>query len=527
MRFLALVAASVLACLNPFSGRAAGRAEHIVVVVWDGMRPDFVTERYTPTLYRMARSGVFFTNNHAAYLSSTEVNGTALATGFYPEHSGIIANKEYRPGINPLTGVGLEVLDTVRKGDRIAGGHYLKVATVAEILQQQGFRTAVAGTKGVAILHDRAERQPGHPGLSLFTDKTLPTNELSRLVNLLGPYPPGASPNVLRDEWTTRALIEGFWGGGVPRFSLLWLSEPDYSQHDTGPGSKTSLAALKSSDNNLARLLAELDKRGIRDKTDIILVSDHGFSTIREGVDVAKVLRSAGFNARRDFTAPPRTNDVVVTGNGGSVLLNVIGRDPELVRLIVAFLQQQDFTGTIFTREPLAGTFTLGQAKINSAEPPDIVFSLRWWPESSSYGAPGLVMTDTDEARVKAIRALAMLDILYGTHVTTSRHDLHNTLIAAGPDFRAGLVSQTPSGNVDVAPTILHILGVKPPQPMDGRVLTEALTIDGPVVGTPTTTVLQATNRIGNVVWRQYLKRTELNGVVYLDEGNGSATTVQ
>jgi hypothetical protein len=39
--------------------------------------------------------------------------------------------------------------------------------TVAEILQQQGFRTAVAGTKAVAILHDRAERAPGAPGLKL------------------------------------------------------------------------------------------------------------------------------------------------------------------------------------------------------------------------------------------------------------------------------------------------------------------------------------------------------------------------
>lgn len=523
MRFLVLVAAVWLGLLPP-AGQAAGKAEHVVVVVWDGMRPDFVTERLTPTLYRLARSGVFFTNNHSAYLSSTEVNGTQLATGFYPEHSGVVANKEFRPGINPLTGIGIESVDSIRKGDRLTGGHYLKVATVAEILQQQGFKTAVAGTKAVAILHDRAEREPGHPGLSLFTDKTLPTNEVQRLVKILGAYPPGASPNVLRDDWTTRALTQGFWRDGVPKFSVLWLSEPDFSQHDTGPGSKTSLAALKSSDNNLALLLGELEQRGVREKTDVFVVSDHGFSTIREGVDVAKALRTGGFNAQREFTAIPRTNDVVVTGNGGSVLLNVIGRDSAVVRQIVSFLQQQSFTGTILSREPMDGTFTLAQAMINSSEAPDIVVSMRWWAEASTYGAPGLVITDTDEARVKAIRALAMLDILFGTHVTTSRFDLHNTLIAAGPDFRAGLVSDLPSGNVDVAPTILHIFGIRPPQPMDGRVLTEALTIEGPAIGMPKTTVLQATNRLGNVVWRQYLKRSELNGVVYLDEGNGGAT---
>jgi hypothetical protein len=58
---------------------------------------------------------------------------------------------------------------------------------------------------------------------------------------------------------------------------------------------------------------------------------------------------------------------------------------------------------------------------------------------------------------------------------------------------------------------------------MDGRVLTEALTIDGPRVGTPKTTRIEAKNPQGKFIWRQYLKRTELNGVVYIDEGNGAA----
>ncbi len=108
-------------------------------------------------------------------------------------------------------------------------------------------------------------------------------------------------------------------------------------------------------------------------------------------------------------------------------------------------------------------------------------------------------------------------------HVTLSRFDMQNTLIAAGPDFRRGFADELPTGNVDVAPTILWILGITPPQPLDGRVLTEALTIDGPRVGTPKTTHLEAKNPHGEFIWRQYLKRTELNGVVYLDEGNGAA----
>jgi len=60
------------------------------------------------------------------------------------------------------------------------------------------------------------------------------------------------------------------------------------------------------------------------------------------------------------------------------------------------------------------------------------------------------------------------------------RFDLHNTLVAAGPDFRKGVVDPLPSGNTDIAPTVLWILGIQPAAPMDGRVLTEALAIPGP-----------------------------------------------
>ena len=73
---------------------------HVVVVVWDGMRPDFVSEQNTPALWKLAREGVTFRNHHAAYPSATMVNGTAMATGVYPGKSGIIANYMYRSDID-------------------------------------------------------------------------------------------------------------------------------------------------------------------------------------------------------------------------------------------------------------------------------------------------------------------------------------------------------------------------------------------------------------------------------------------
>src|SRR6478752_10041881 len=84
------------------SARAESHSEHVVVIVWDGLRPDFVRPQYTPALYEFASRGTFFSKNHSAYVTSTEVNGNALATGMQPDHSGVMANFQYRPDLNWL-----------------------------------------------------------------------------------------------------------------------------------------------------------------------------------------------------------------------------------------------------------------------------------------------------------------------------------------------------------------------------------------------------------------------------------------
>ena len=332
------------------------------------------------------------------------------------------------------------------------------------------------------------------------------------MVQDLGLYPPLASPNAGRDAWTSRALTGPFWRDAVPTFSLLWLSEPDFSQHETGPGSGTALAALKSSDNNLARVLGELDRRSLRATTDVLIVSDHGFSTIVKSADIARDLQRTGFKAWREFTLPPARDDILVVSNGGATLLYVIGHSAKLIGKVVGFLQSQEYTGVLLTRRPVEGAFTLDQVLMNTPGAPDIVVALRWSQDKSSNGTPGLVFCDASDRKAGQ-----------GMHVTLSRFDMRSTLIAAGPDFRRAFVDELPTGNVDIAPTLLWILGIQPPKPMDGRVLSEALSMDGPKVGTPLTSELSATRKLERFVWRQYLKRTELCGVVYLDEGNGAA----
>src|SRR5205809_7415637 len=100
---------SLIVCVFAIRAEPAKSDRHVVVVVWDGMRPDFVSEKTTPTLWKLAREGVTFRNHHAAYPSATMVNGTVMMTGVCPGRSGIIANHVYWPDIDPHHAVDVEL----------------------------------------------------------------------------------------------------------------------------------------------------------------------------------------------------------------------------------------------------------------------------------------------------------------------------------------------------------------------------------------------------------------------------------
>ena len=94
--------------------------------------------------------------------------------------------------------------------------------------------------------------------------------------------------------------------------------------------------------------------------------------------------------------------------------------------------------------------------------------------------------------------------------------------MAAGPDFRQGWRDELPSGNVDVAPTIAHLLGMQDLPKMDGRVLEESLRgFEARLAPPPAVTQrLEAHGGGENAAWSQYLQVTRFGDVEYLDEGN-------
>ena len=520
----------LIVCSSAAADVPAKPERHVVLVVWDGMRPDFVTEQNTPTLCKLAREGITFRNHHAVYPSATMVNGTAMVTGTYPGKSGIIANHVYRPDIDPRHSIDVELPAVVKKGDEVSGGKYILVPTIAELVQHAGGRTVIASAKTVGLLLDRqADVGTAKNCVTLFAGKSLPAEIIPSITATLGPFPSG---HLQQDAWTTKAMTDCFWKDGVPALSVLWLGEPDLTQHESAPGAPAALAAIKSADENLAAVLSALDQRDARGRTDVFIVSDHGFSTIKRSVDLRRILNDAGFTAKieelriakdgnqsaggirdkTEFNDQPKPGDIMLAANGGSVLFYVVGHDKKLIRRLVEFLQQSDCAGVIFTKEPMEGTFGLTQALIQRGDAPDVVMAFRWTDLQNQFGVTGEIDADWQRATGK------------GTHATLSRFDMHNTLIAAGPDFKRGQTDDLPTGNVDLVPTILQILGIKVPHQMDGRILSEAVVAPTSLLPAPKPEAksIEARKDFPSGTWRQTLKISRVGSTIYLDEGNGA-----
>ena len=505
---IAIVVAAARALAEP-----AAPPSHVVLVVWDGMRPDFVTEKYAPTLAKLAREGTRFRNHHSVYPTATDVNGAALATGCYPNRNGICANLEFRPTINPRQPLDTSDPDAIKRGDEISDGKYLAVPTFVEQLRAAGRKVALAGTKSVALLFDRKNdwtivRTQKRP-LTIFAGAPIKATQRDELTKLLGPFAddPKATA-VQRNDFATRTLTEFLWRDGVADFSLLWLSEPDLSEHNFAPGSPQAIAGIKAVDTNLAAVLSALEKKHARDSTDVFVLSDHGFSTIRRSIDIIALLNSAGFHAAQELSESAKPGDILVAGNAGTVLFYVRDHDRETTQRLVDWLQSSDFAGVIFTRDKFDGTFSLSSVHIDTTTSADVVLAFPWDKEPNQFGVRGRIDGDWNRKAGE------------GTHATLSPSDVSNMFIAGGPHFRANLESKAPSGNVDIAPTILALLGVRGSAAMEGRQLSEALT-DGKDAEQAKVKTLETRRELNGGVYHSNLELFTLGESVYLNAGNG------
>lgn len=162
---------------------------------------------------------------------------------------------------------------------------------------------------------------------------------------------------------------------------------------------------------------------------------------------------------------------IVIAANGGSDYLYVPSHQASIVQAAVTALQQRKVYGAIFVRSTygaIPGTVSLTDVKVEgstrgSPPTPDVIVSFDW--NDSAVTASNASVPGTEYESAQNNR---------GMHGSFGPTDVHNTLIAGGPDFKVAFADPYPSGNVDVAPTVASILGLALPQ-ANGRVLKEAL----------------------------------------------------
>ena len=467
----------------------------ILIAIFDGLQPAQIRPDLAPNLARFAERGIFFERHHPVFPSVTRVNAASMVTGLHPGGHGLAANymlaRDYDP-TSAFSALEPTLADLQRKTGRV-----LLAPTLADILSDHGMEyTAIGvGTSGNAYVHNPSADQSG--GATIHPDFTLPGHLNERLASRFGPWPDETLPNTPRYRHAIRILTEHILPERQPAVALIWSSEPDKSQHAFGVGSPMSDRAVREADAGFGDILAWLDAND-RAGANIIVASDHGYSTISETVDVEAQIREAGFTPQ----------DVIPAPNGGSVLFYT--RNRRVASDLAAWLMPQPWCGALLASEAagdIPGTLPLSLAGGEGPRAPELIMSFAWNSEANPAGYDGMAASSGGQPG-------------QGQHGSMSRHEMNNVLLARGPAFKTSARITTPTGNTDIAPTVLNLLELPIPTNMEGRPITESLTTTPDSVQW-TTTTHTAERQIQNATYRQNVKVSKVGHTTYLDEGIG------
>jgi len=515
MRFVAVFSALVITSLPAFSQAPPSAATLHLVLVLDGLRPDSINAQDTPNLHRLRSEGVTFENSHAVFPTVTRVNASAIGSGTYPARNGMMGNTVFIPAVDPKRAFNNDDARLLMK----LGDDALTVPTLAELMEKSGEKLVVvsSGSTGSAFL--LAQRSPKGMGTVIngyFEGQaSYPREAGDEAVKRFGPASAKAGARDSFDDaaaWGMKVLGDYVLPDLKPRVAIAWLTEPDHIQHAFGAGSPQALESIRRDDALVGRLLERLAALGLAQRTNVFVLSDHGFTQTVHNVNVAQALKDAGLAANED--------DVVIASSGQAVALHVKGRDRERIAKIVEFLQKQPWCGVIFTAAPrrgdyignAPGTFALEHAHLGGHEhSPDIVFTFTWSSARNRHGVPG---TDYDQT-TSGVTGPVTTDA--ANHGGIGPWTVRNTMLAWGPDFKRGAIVRAPAANVDVAPTLAFLLGMRQVLAgMDGRPLLEAL-VNGPdEEQMPTET---RALHVANGAYRAVLQVSEVMGKRYVDKG--------
>ncbi len=376
----------------------AGSGNSVLLVSLDGFRADYLDLGIAPNLSRIAREGVRARWMNPSYPSLTFPNHYSMVTGLVPDHHGIVHNTMRDAALG-----GFKLSDREAVGDgRWWGGEPIWVGA-----EKAGLRSATMYWPGseASIGGVRpAYWQPYREG------ETLPFD--ARVDTVLG--------------WLSAPAATR------PRIATLYFEAVDHEAHAHGPESTQAHAAVRQVDTAIGRLLRGLDARGLRDRVDLIVVSDHGMATVPRGhlVAVEEVV------SQKEATVVSIGQVIGIAPNSGF--------EAQVARRLLGAHDRYD----CWRKGELPARWRYGT---HPRIPPIVCQMHEGWD---------MVPREIGARRPAHDR---------GSHgYDPALPSMRALFVARGPSFEPGVVIE-PFDNVDVYPLLARLLGIEP-APNDGDI---------------------------------------------------------
>jgi predicted AlkP superfamily pyrophosphatase or phosphodiesterase len=234
------------------------------VLGFDGFARRYLDADSAPALHAFARGGVTTARGMIpSFPTVTFPNFYALATGLYPDHSGIVNNRFYDPEYES---------EFVYKDPIAREAHWWGGEPIWVTATKQGVLAATMMWVGSDVPIAGIRQSHWHA-----YDHSLAFD--ARIDTLLA--------------WIDLPV------GERPRLLMGYFEEPDTQGHRHGPDGAETREAVLRVDSALARLMRGLEQRKILDSVDIVIVADHGMAAVSSErvVHLDDAVDSASVNA--------------------------------------------------------------------------------------------------------------------------------------------------------------------------------------------------------------------------------------
>jgi predicted AlkP superfamily pyrophosphatase or phosphodiesterase len=241
---------------------------------------------------------------------------------------------------------------------------------------------------------------------------------------------------------------------------LIHLVEVDHVQHRRGPRTADAYWSVSHADDRLRDLVEAARKSPFGEKTTFVIASDHGFFPIEQDIRPNVALRDMGLLQVNDGKLGDKQAYAVSQGGGCMVYILDGERKGEIAKKLTDAFAQLEGVEAVFTPEQFR---EIGQSTPDGdPKAPDL-----WLAAKSGYS-----FTDDHAGETPISRRAEPA----GTHGFLPHHaDMLGALVISGYGVKPGTTLGRVS-NLDVAPTIAALLGVKLPS-ADGKPL-QVLTAD-------------------------------------------------